>query len=168
MIKIQRRAYNSSESLLHRLRTRPRPGKQTVSHGRDWLAAGCRDATCPPEMIADTRHGRRARARVRERYGSSRMRTWTYVCVLLRRARIPPPSAAKIVVKKTGKVENRKISENSCQGPDGSVVDSWSRMCCGDVDVATKIGDRRYYFSVVLCSNNQQLLQHNGMNCVAM
>ena len=40
---------------------------------------------------------------------------------------------------------------------------SWSRMCCGDVDVATKIGDRRYYFSIVLCSNNQQLLKHNDM-----
>ena len=42
---------------------------------------------------------------------------------------------------------------------------SWSRMsrCCGDVDVATKIGDRRYYFSVVLCSNDQQLLKHNDM-----
>jgi hypothetical protein len=26
-------------------------------------------------------------------------------------------NAAKIVVKKTGKVENGKISENSCQGP---------------------------------------------------
>jgi hypothetical protein len=40
---------------------------------------------------------------------------------------------------------------------------SWSRMCCGDVYVATKIGDRRYYFSVVLCSNNQQWLKHNDM-----
>ncbi len=37
---------------------------------------------------------------------------------------------------------------------------SWSRMCCGDVDVAAKIGDRRYDFSVVMCSNNQQLLKH--------
>ena len=54
------------------------------------------------------------------------MRTWTYVCVLLRRARIPPPSAAKIVVKKTGKVENGKISENSCQGPSISGMSSSS------------------------------------------
>jgi hypothetical protein len=35
MIKIQRRAYNSSESLLHQLRMRPRAGKQPVSHGHD-------------------------------------------------------------------------------------------------------------------------------------
>ncbi len=40
---------------------------------------------------------------------------------------------------------------------------SWSRMCCGDVDVATMIGDRRHYFFVVLYSSNQQLLKHNDM-----
>ncbi len=40
---------------------------------------------------------------------------------------------------------------------------SSSRMCCGDVDVATKIGHKRYYFSVILCSNNQQLLKHNDL-----
>ncbi len=43
---------------------------------------------------------------------------------------------------------------------------SWSRMCCGDVEVATKIGDRRYDFSVVLCSNDQQLLKHNDNEIV--
>jgi hypothetical protein len=40
---------------------------------------------------------------------------------------------------------------------------SWSRMCCGDVDVATKRGDMRYNFSVMLCSNKQQLLKHIDM-----
>jgi hypothetical protein len=39
----------------------------------------------------------------------------------------------------------------------------WSRMCCGDVDVAMKIGGRRYEFSVCLCLNNQQLLKHIDM-----
>ncbi len=58
--------------------------------------------------------------------------------------------------------ERWKDFPNSLDNP--SCMDlSWSRMCCGDVDVATKIGDRRYYFSVVLYSNNQQLLKHNDM-----
>ncbi len=39
----------------------------------------------------------------------------------------------------------------------------WSRMCCGDLDVATKIGYTRYDFFAILCSNNQQLLKHNDM-----
>ena len=52
-------------------------------------------------------------------------------------------------------------SANSLDNP--SAMDlSWSRMCCGDVDDATKRGDMRYDFSVILCSNNHLGVRPRG------
>jgi hypothetical protein len=116
-------------------------------------AAGCCRRIDRPRVLA----GRAGRAGLR--------RSATAPAALASSAALDPAAKPK---------ERRKDFPNSLDNPSCSAPTvltihraamdlSWSRMCCGDVDVATKIGDRRYYFSVVLCSNNQQLLQHNDM-----